>query len=122
MTLTTNNSGNTFTGNSLQGVKNAEGLTAANPSTTYVLNKKTAGVGFYKLRPGKTAGVGKAYLTYNAPATTAPDFIRFEDEEDNATNLSKFSNDSQVTKFIINGQLYLLRDGITYDALGNRIK
>ena len=78
MTLTSTNSGNDFTGNNLKGVKDPAGLTAADPSTTYVLNYKAAtGVGFYKLAPTKTLGVGKAYLTYSG--TLAPEFFGFNE-------------------------------------------
>ena len=61
LTLTTTDSNNSFAGNSLKGVKDAAGLVADNPSTTYVLNKGSKGVGFYKLTAGKKVGVGKAY-------------------------------------------------------------
>ena len=36
-----------------------------NPGDAYVLNKKTAGVGFYKLSDSGTVGANKAYLTYS---------------------------------------------------------
>ena len=76
MTLTTDGS-NDFTGNSLQGVDNPAGLTAADPSTTYVLNNGSNGVGFYKLTAGKTLGVGKAYLTY--PSSSAPEYFGLDE-------------------------------------------
>jgi hypothetical protein len=65
MTLTSTASSNDFSGNSLLGVSAAAGLTAADPSTTFVLNNDTQGVGFYKLASGSTVGVGNAYLTYD---------------------------------------------------------
>ena len=77
MTLTTDGS-NDFTGNSLQGVDNPDGKTAADPSTTYVLNNGSNGVGFYKLTAGKTLGVGKAYLTY--PSSSAPEYFGFDED------------------------------------------
>ena len=75
MTLTSTASSNDFSGNSLQGVSAAAGLTAADPSTTFVLNNGTGGVGFYRLKSGKTLGVGKAYLTYSG--ASAPEFFGF---------------------------------------------
>ena len=87
MTLTSTASGNDFTSNSLQGVSAAAGLTAADPSTTYVLNYKDGtGVGFYKLKAGKTLGVGKAYLTYSGSG--APSFLGF-DETTGIENIAK---------------------------------
>jgi hypothetical protein len=90
MTLTTTDSNNSFSGNSLLGVTDPAGLTAANPSTTYVLNKKNDVVGFYKLKAGKTVGVGKAYLTY--PSTSAPEFLAFDETTSVADVRSKMSD------------------------------
>ena len=39
-----------------------------NPGNAYVLNKKDAGVGFYKLSATGTIGANKAYLTYDGSA------------------------------------------------------
>ena len=78
MTLKTTDGSNDFTGNSLKGVDDPAGVTAADPSTTYVLNYKDGiGVGFYKLTSGKTLGVGKAYLNY--PSSNAREFFGFDD-------------------------------------------
>ena len=87
MTLTTTDSSNDFTGNSLQGVDNPDGKTAADPSTTYVLNNGSNGVGFYKLKAGKTLGVGKAYLTYSG--TTAPGFFGLDVDNENTTAINE---------------------------------
>ncbi|MBR7031624.1 MAG: leucine-rich repeat domain-containing protein [Prevotella sp.] len=76
MTLTSTASSNDFSGNSLLGVSDAAGLTAADPSTTYVLNDGSQGVGFYRLQSGETIGVGKAYLTSNSSS----DFLTFATE------------------------------------------
>jgi hypothetical protein len=74
----TTDGGNVFTYNQLAGVSDPAGKTAANPSTTFVLNKTaTNGVGFYRLATGKTLGVGKAYLTYSG--SLAPEFFGFDD-------------------------------------------
>ena len=77
LTPTPTASGNDFSGNSLIGVSDPAGMTAADPSTTFVLNNGTNGVGFYRLNPGKTLGVGKAYLTYSG--TLAPSFLSFDE-------------------------------------------
>jgi hypothetical protein len=82
MTLTTMASANADA-NSLQGVATAAGLTADNPSTTYVLANKTHGVGFYKLKSGETVPVGKAYLTYSGSG--APSFLGFDETTEIST-------------------------------------
>ena len=91
LTLTATASSNDFSGNSLLGVNDAAGLTASDPSTTYVLNKKNDVVGFYKLKAGKKLGVGKAYLTYSGAG--ARDFFGFEETTDIRTaNYSNYTD------------------------------
>jgi hypothetical protein len=58
--------------NDLTGVSAAAGV--ENDGTFYVLNSGSQGVGFYKMKSGKTVGVGKAYLTYTAGAREFFDF------------------------------------------------
>ena len=101
MTLTSTASGNDFTSNSLQGVSAAAGLTAADPSTTYVLNNGTQGVGFYKLKSGKTLGVGKAYLTYSGSG--APSFLGF-DETTGMNDVRCKTEDVRGEYYNLNGQ------------------
>ena len=104
MTLTSTNSENVFTGNDLNGVSDPAGHTAADPSTTFVLNKGTQGVGFYRLTTDKTLGVGKAYLTYSG-------------------SLSNFFDiDDDGTTGIDNGQLTIDNsDKVFYDLNGRRV-
>ena len=104
MTLTSTNSENVFTGNDLNGVSDPAGHTAADPSTTFVLNKGTQGVGFYRLTTGKTLGVGKAYLTYSG-------------------SLSNFFDiDDDGTTGIDNGQWTIDNsDKVFYDLNGRRV-
>ena len=71
MTKTTTASDDTQA-NDLTGVSDAAGV--ENDGTFYVLNNGSQGVGFYKMKSGKTVGVGKAYLTYTAGAREFFDF------------------------------------------------
>ena len=102
MTLASTASSNDFNGNSLQGVSAAAGLTAADPSTTFVLNNGTGGVGFYRLATGKTLGVGKAYLTYDG--ALAREFFGFEDETTAISAIEKMSNGENETYFDLQGR------------------
>ena len=80
ITLTRSNkrSSNDFSGNRLRGVYNVEGWVG--DGYTYVLNKGSQGIGFYKLATGKKVGVGKAFLTYSAPASaSAREFFGFSE-------------------------------------------
>ena len=111
LTLTTTESNNDFSGNSLQGVDNPDGLEAANPSTTYVLNKKNDVVGFYKLKTGKKAGVGKAYLTYPDPYN-AREFFAFEE----STGINSMHNSRTASDYVD----YRMHNEI-YDLSGRRV-
>ena len=61
MTPTSSNSSDDYSGNSLVGTM----TNITNPGNAYVLNKKEAGIGFYKLSATGTIGANKAYLTYD---------------------------------------------------------
>ena len=117
MTLTTTDSGNNFTGNSLQGVDDPAGLTAADPSTTYVLNNGSNGVGFYKLKAGKTLGVGKAYLTYSG--TTAPGFFGLDVDNENTTAINEHDCNATLSERELNESHEL--SGAWYDLQGRKI-
>lgn len=65
MTVNASASDDNYDGNSLQGTMTA----IANPGNAYVLNKKSAGIGFYKLKAEGTIGANKAYLVYNGTET-----------------------------------------------------
>ena len=101
MTLTSTDSSNDFSGNSLLGVSDAAGLTAANPSTTFVLNNGSQGVGFYRLATGKTLGVGKAYLTYSG--ALAPEFLGFG-ETTSISEIEKMRNVENETFYDLQGR------------------
>ena len=100
MTKTSSASDNSDT-NSLEGVTSSSGMTAADPSTTYVLNSGTKGVGFYKLASGNTLEANKAYLTYSGSG--APSFFGFDDGETTGINAV---NGEGVT---VNGSVYDLQ-------------
>jgi hypothetical protein len=89
--------------NSLTGVLALAGVTAASPSTTYVLNKKSSGVGFYKLTSGNTIGYGKAYLTYSGAG--APEFFSFDES-------------TGIDATLVNSEKV---NGVVYDLQGRRV-
>jgi len=61
--------------------------TITNPGNAYVLNKKSAGVGFYKLTSDGTIGAHKAYLTYDGTFDSR-EFFAF----DEATGIVELKN------------------------------
>ena len=114
-------SATSYSDNDLQGTMSA----LTNPGNAYVLNYKAAiGVGFYKLSESGTIGAGKAYLTYSG-AGGAPDFLRFDEDEtglEEVQGSGLMVHDEEGKKVFRDGKLYILRDGITYDALGRKVK
>ena len=102
MTLVTSNSSNDFNDNSLKGVATAVGKTS--DGTTFVLNNRSQGVGFYRLATGKTLGVGKAYLTYDG--STAPEFFGFD------------GNTTGIDATLVNSEKV---NSVVYDLQGRKV-
>lgn len=70
---------------------------------------------------GATIPAGKAYLDLTG-GSPAPGLLRIVEGENNATAIEEFKANEDVVKFIENGRILILRDGITYDALGRIVK
>ena len=89
----------------------------------YVLLNGANGVGFY-INPDAafTVGANTAYLPLGFNSTGAPSAFRLVDEENNATNIENVEANETAVKFFENGQIYILRDGITYDAIGRKVR
>ena len=68
-----------------------------------------------------TIPLNKAYLNFDG-LTPAPGAIRIEYAENNATNIQNVEANDKAVKFIENGQLYILRDGVVYDAMGKTVR
>ena len=100
MTPTSSNSSDDYSGNSLVGTM----TNITNPGNAYVLNKKEAGIGFYKLSATGTIGANKAYLTYDGSG--AREFFGLEE------TTSVISMD--------NGQWIM--DNAVYDMQGRRVE
>ena len=108
------------------------GTTAATPveaSSVYVLAGADDGKPYFQLYSGTSIAANKAYIA--SGSIGAPDRIRFIIEgEENATGLDENSSPKvgevpegqRGLKLLQNGQLRILRDGITYDALGRIVK
>jgi len=80
-------------------------------------------VGFYYMADGGAAfenGAHKAFLAVPQGSSSPARFYLFNGEN-NATGVENIQSD-EGQKFMRNGQLYIIRDGVTYDALGRIIK
>ena len=97
------------------------------PSNTYVLSGRSTdgtvqGVGFYQFTG--TLAAHKAYITYNG--SSAPKRMRFVfNNEQTATGVDAVDGQkskAECTKFIEDGQLYIISNGVRYDAQGMIIR
>ena len=105
LTLTTTASSNDFSSNDLSGVSAAAGMTATDPSTTYVLNTGSQGVGFYKLASGKTIGLGKAYLTYSGGgAAAARGYFLFDETTGIEMPTAEGNGDAEAVVYDLQGR------------------
>lgn len=101
-----------------------DGTTAWNGTDGYTYYYLASDL-FHKATSG-TLQTGKAYLKVaNGDTPSAPSAIRIVDEDNNATNATNIQGieaNKKSIKFIDNGQIYILREGIVYDALGRIVK
>lgn len=94
----------------------------------YIFAKDSEGhIGFYKLTDtDHTLAAHKAYLETSADVTPdgvgAPAIHLVFDEENGATALEQFEANDEVQKFIENGQLFIRKNGVTYDLMGRTVK
>ena len=65
-----------------------------------------------------TLGAMRAYFELD-PSVHAPEHIIFNfNEPTGVTNLKRDTSGPEAIKFVRDGQLYILRNGVVYDALG----
>ncbi len=110
----------------------AEEMAAAHSSCKYyklALEKDGEGyvantAGFYWGAEGGAAFASSANKAYLAVPTgaSAPSHFMFNEEVNGATNIENIEASDKAVKFIENGRILILRDGITYDALGRKIR
>ena len=124
--------GNTFTiqtslgagtaidGNLLKGQTVTGNVSATNHYVFGYVTETPSTYGFYALTAETEVQAGKAYLEY--PAAMAPSFLRIVEGEQSATSVENIEANDKAVKFIENGQLYILRDGVVYDTVGRVIR
>ena len=116
----------TFTAtNSLRGVDVATtvtDITGLNTNNCYVLSggsedESVTGVGFYLIY-GTTLLAHKAYVQYSA-TSGAPKRMRFVfPQEQMPTGIDETNTADKAQKVMENGTLYIIRDGVRYNATG----
>lgn len=66
-------------------------------------------------------GANQAFLPLSIPVG-APSLLRIIEEENNATSIEELESSENVIKFFENGQLFIKKNGVIYDALGRVIR
>ena len=75
---------------------------------------------FYQIGSG-TVAINKAYLHLDV-APSAASGLRIVLQPEGATHIENVEHNAEVIKFIENGQFFIRKNGIVYDALGRVIK
>ena len=127
ITIATAASGSTISGNLLVGCKDG-GIVEHddNNGYNYVMVNVSDEAEFQHIESGSYGSVvipsGKAYLSLESAPVGAPSAIRIIDEVENATNIQSIEVGEKAVKFIKNGQLFIQKDGVVYDAIGRAIR
>ena len=90
------------------------------PANSYVLGYQASTTAFYSFT-GANIPANKAYLIISGGEALAAG-VRIIEGENNATNIDAVEASKKAVKFIENGRVLILRDGITYDALGRVVR
>ena len=113
--------------NDLEGVDAETAVTAIDGLTTancYVLSGTNEyGVGFYRINSDNLKA-HKAYVKYSGTQNNAPRRMRFVFEQENTTTgMENVQGDNvQSTKVLENGVLYIIKNGVRYNAQGQAVK
>lgn len=75
---------------------------------------------FHPCNAGITIPANKAFIEIGE--ATAPSAIRIEFAENNATNIMNVDDVENAVKFMENGKLYILKNGVVYDAMGKTVR
>ena len=90
--------------------------------TAFALGYKNSTTAFYKYSSTATkVSANKAILIISGGNALVAG-IRILSGDNNATNIESINANVDVIKFFENGQLFIKRDGIVYDALGRIVK
>lgn len=118
-------SGTAIDGNKLVGLPGGGEVAASTEGKNhYVFGYESSSVyGFYNLASALTVPAGKAYLELTDALTTgessAAGRLRIVVEENTTTTLDNLGGEETAVKFFQDGQLYIKRNGIVYDAMGH---
>ena len=109
--------------NDLKGVATETAVTALaeDGKTVLTLGVDVEGVIGFRKPAGDNIAANKVYLLVDTPAQGAPS-IRIVMGENNTTDINSLEASEKAQKFFENGNLYILRDGVVYDATGRVVR
>ena len=110
--------------NSLQGVDTDDAIASHVSGTCYVLSGGSEGVGFYMYQAPNQLKAHKAFIDVPS-GNPAPSRLRFVFNEENAATSIEANSQQPMAnsqKLIENGQLYIIRNGVRYNAQGMIVK
>jgi hypothetical protein len=94
---------------------------AINSANLYVLSEQSGNIVFASTEENEAVvPVGKAYL--DLTGMNAAPALRIVEGENHATNIEQLDRSEKAVKFIENGNLFFLRDGVVYDATGRVVR
>ena len=111
----------TVSGNVLQGTTSSQTTTSlySEGQTFYAYDKSD---NKFKIYNGTNFPANKAYFIVESGAGSAPSAIRIEFEENNVTSIDAIGANEKAVKFIENGKLFILKNGVVFDAIGNVVR
>ncbi|MBR3648045.1 MAG: InlB B-repeat-containing protein [Paludibacteraceae bacterium] len=110
--------GTSTNNNSLAGVVNNYDF-GMDGKYRYVLSYQNEQTAFFKYG-GAYMPANKAYLQLDAEASAPA--LRIVEGENNTTDINAIEASEKAQKFFENGQLFILRDGVVYDATGRAVR
>lgn len=111
--------------NNLHGVDADTEIASVVSGTCYVLSgNSTDGVGFFVYKAPNQLQAHKAYIDLNGSGMAqAPKRMPFVfNGEQTATGVENVQGNVQSTKVIENGVLYIIKNGVKYNAMGQEVK
>lgn len=111
--------------NNLHGVDADTEIASVVSGTCYVLSgNSTDGVGFFVYKAPNQLQAHKAYIDLNGSGMAqAPRRMPFVfNGEQTATGVENVQGNVQSTKVIENGVLYIIKNGVKYNAMGQEVK
>ena len=117
-------SGTDYSASNLLVAGDGSSISAEAGKTKYVLGVSSSDEAEFQKIVSTPATVeeGKAYLQFNEEISLAPSVLRIVDEESNATAVQDVVAGEEIVKFIENGQLLIMKNGVVYDVMGRAIR